>query len=179
MGPVVGGEHEDGVFGDTVFFEAVEEPPDIPIEQGDHRRVGSLGLGPVLVGVDSQARNLHSLIACFVVGVRDGEWQVEEEAPVLVAVNKREGLRCHEVMGVGHLPGRDSRAFRPGGLHDIALDLDLFLVPEEELRVVIVSMALVEVAEPVVETLAVGNAGGAWFTEAPLAYDPGGVALLL
>src|SRR5690606_10549971 len=60
----------------------------------------------------------------------------------------------------------------------IALQRILLLVAPEIIRVVAMGMSLIQVSEPEIEPLAVGNAHGIRFAQAPLADHAGRIARL-
>jgi len=52
---VVAGEHHDGVVGQALRVEGVEDAPDLVVDERDHRVVGGAGLVELLVGVLGEA----------------------------------------------------------------------------------------------------------------------------
>ena len=50
---VVGGENDEGVFGEVEFFEEVENSSGVGLHAGDHGGKAFIGIGTVLVFVDS------------------------------------------------------------------------------------------------------------------------------
>ncbi len=115
-------------------------------------------LRPVAVGVGGGGGN-------FVFGVRDGVGQVEQEGAGFVLADEVEGEVGEEVVRVLAVA-----AVCVGGKREFGL-----VLPEVR-WVVGVGFCLVEVAEPLVEALPVGHAGGAGFAQAPFAGDSGCVA---
>ena len=101
--------------------------------------------------------------------MRDRERHVEEERPILVGLEERQGLGLEEVVRV--LPARSA----PG----VALELDLAAVAVEIARIVVVGVPLAVIAEEVIESLPLGVALRADRAQAPLADAGGGVALVL
>ncbi|MBA7590631.1 hypothetical protein ES708_32758 [subsurface metagenome] len=102
----------------------------------------------------------------FHVGDRKGE--VEEERLIFMVIDEVEGLPDNKVVRVG-----------PALVVEILLQDDFFFVPPEELRVIQMGIALVQVAEPVVKASPVWCAGRLRLAQAPFAHDTGGIARFL
>ena len=101
---VVGGENNEGVFGDAEFFEEVEDSSGVGIHQGDHGGETFFGLGPVFIFVDAPVGDFLAVffdMPGFVVGVGDGPVQVEVEGDVFAALDEGEGFFGDAGVGVG------------------------------------------------------------------------------
>ncbi len=92
MGAIITGEKHKGIIVDVKLFEFCKEFADVTIHPCNHCGVALLRLGPVLVLVDTVVGHLHTFPAGLVVGVRDGEGQVQEEGIVPASLNKGQGL---------------------------------------------------------------------------------------
>src|SRR5438045_3444535 len=84
--------------------------------------------------------------------------QIKKERPTALASNKIERLLCEEVM----------RVCAPR-------EVDSLLITPQVVRVIVVCVILIEVAEPVVESLAIRDARRLPFAESPLAHEAGSV----
>ena len=64
----------------------------------------------------------------------------------------------------------------PDNVIDLICKLVLLFVAPEVLRVIVMCMSLVEIPEPVIKALPVGDAGAVSFTQTPFSDDTGSVA---
>ena len=171
---VVAREEDDGIVLEPEVLQPPEHAADVAVEAGDHRGVVLLDLRPGLGRVRRVAGDLHPVplgAAALVVGVRQGVGQEEEEGPRPVPVEEVEGLAGEEVGRVLDRLGGDRLS-----LLLVPLEAILLLVLPEIFGIIVVGVMLVQVAEPLVEPLAIGDAGRPRLAQAPLADDPGGVA---
>ena len=87
---VVTGEHHQRMFVDAKLLELRKQFADVTIHPRNHRSVAFLRLRPVLVGIRFERGHLHPFLAGFIVGVWDGEGQVQEKGPIFFALNERQ-----------------------------------------------------------------------------------------
>ena len=155
---VVAGHQHQRVVGQAQFGQPGQQPTDLGVGTGDLGGVVALALGPGPVGVRGVRRYL-------VRRVRRGVRKVEEERVLLTALDKVERLLGEQVLRVGDVGGLVLRVEHP------------HVVAPQVRRPVVVRVPLVEVAEEVVEALAVGVAGidAVLRPESPLADVAGGV----
>ncbi len=182
VGPVVAREDHQGVLVEAQLADPRDEPSDVPVQAGDHRRVVLRDLGPVTVGVGRVARNDVVLggVLRVVREVREGVAEIQEERTLPVLLDEGEGLLREEVVGVeGVLAPAVALHLPHVADHDDLLEQRDLLVVPEVVRVVEVGLVLVEVAVPVVEALEERDAPRARVPERPLAHSPGAVARLL
>ena len=175
---VVGGENNEGVFGDAEFCEEVKDSSGVGIHQGDHGGEPFFGLGPVFVFVDAPVGDFLTVlfdVPGFVVGVGDGPVQVEVKGGVLVAFDEGEGFFGDAGVGIGGFFGRD--IFFAAVV--VARKAFLFFVSPEILGVVVVRFALVDPPVEKIDTLFVGMSGFTFATEGPLSDGGGSVAGVL
>ena len=159
VGPVVGGEEHEGVLVDPEFLEQRKKPTHVRIHPGNHRGEPLLRVGPVLVGVDPVTGNLHPIpehASSLVVGVRNRPVNVEEKGILPVSAHEIECSIGHHIVSVGDPLLGDATSGCRVVLHQhIPLECDLLLILPEERRIEVVGRALVEKAEPVIETVVV------------------------
>lgn len=175
---VVGGENDEGVFGEVEFFEEVENSSGVGIHEGDHGGKTFFGIGPVFVLVDSPVGDFLAVLfeaSRFIVRVWDGPVQVEVKGGVLVAFDEGEGFFGDAGVGVGGFFGRD--IFFAAVL--VAGEAFLFFVSPEILGVIVVRFALVDPTVEKIDTLFVGVAGFTFAPEGPLSDGGGSVAGVL
>ena len=179
---VVRREHHQRPVVDSQFAEPSEQRAHVPVHPGDHRRLPLVGVRPVLRLVDAVLRHLRPVAdgpRGFVVGVRDRQGEVEEEGRVLLFLHPGQRLAHDQVVGVLvalRRPTALEAAIAAGRPLDLVPERHLLQTAPEELRVVVVGVDLVEVAEEGVEALGEGMPFHADFAEAPLAEQAGGVA---
>ncbi len=178
MRAVVRGEEHERLPVDAVPPQPLEQSADVAVHTCDHGSFRLLRLGPVPILVDAEVGHLHTRLLGLVVSVRDGVGQVEEEGAILAAVHEGQGLVRQHVMAVIDLPAGHALPVRALVGHDVPQGHSL-LVAEEEGGVVVVRVALVQVAEEGVEALPGRHAGGALVAQAPLADEAGGIPRLL
>jgi hypothetical protein len=166
VGAVVTGENHQGVVVEAQALQAGHQLADILIHAGDHGGETFFGLGPGLIFVRTEVGDFHAVaggLAELIVGVRNGVGQVQEERGPLAAFNEIDGARGQQIV-------------RILTLHAVVFgNIKLALVFPQMVGIKGVGVALIEIAEPFVEALEVGNAGSAGAAESPLAEDAGAV----
>ncbi len=180
MRAVVGGEDHQCRAVESEFGEELEETTDVVIHAGDHGGMAFHGFGPVEVGVGAEIGDFHAEFAGLVVGVGDGEGEVEEERTGGVFADETECIGREEVMAVVLADGSDAGAGGEGVAQDVG-EFDPGFVPPEEGWVMVVGVVLVEIAEEVVEAMSGGQAclGFAHVAQTPLADQAGAIPGLL
>lgn len=161
MGAVIGGEHDEGVFGELEFFQEIKNAADIGIHERDHGGESFFGFGPVPVLVDSPIRDFLSVAlgaSCFVVGVGDGPIQVEVKRLVFATLNEGEGFFGDAGVSVGDFLGRDVFL----AAVDVTGESFFLVIPPEVFGVEIVGFALVNPTVEEVDALFVGVSGFAF-----------------
>jgi hypothetical protein len=135
-----------------MHVEPLEQSPDPGVHPGDHRRGALLGFRPVPIRVHAEVGNLHPFPARLVVRMGDGERKVEEERLVVMRIDPGQRLLHEQVMRIGVLLRRMSGAARVGiGNH--VVEWDPLTVPNQKLRIVVVGVPLIGIAEVAVEPL--------------------------
>jgi len=130
MRAVVAGEYHQRLFVQSQFPDFSQQPADIPIHPGNHGGMAFLRLGPILVRVGFSGGYFHAFRAAFVVGMRNGESQVQEKGIVPAALNERQGLPGQQVVGIlSPLDGK-ARPIETGLGHSIARQGNPLLVSE-------------------------------------------------
>ena len=160
--PVVRAEQYQRVLVQPEPLQQLEEPPDVPVHARNHRRLPLVLRRPVLVRINPEVRHLLPVLEVavrLIVRVRCRQRQVEEERPVLLLLHPLQTLRRDEVVRIFHLLTRVAdpeplrhRIVRAAG-RDLVPQLYLLLPAHQKVRVIIVRVVLVRVAEEVVESL--------------------------
>ena len=185
---VIGGEDDQGIVVDLEILQQFEELAHVVVHHGDHGGEAFLGIRPVLVFVNSVVGNLlaiSSYAARFIVGVRDGPMHMEKEGLIFVFTDELETAIDHFVVGVGNFLARDTSCSAGIITDDISREFDLGLVLPKKGGIEIVSVGLIHVAEPVVESVVVGMSGIVDFlwlanmSESPFSDASGGVSRLI
>jgi hypothetical protein len=138
---VVAGDEDQRVLGDAEGLEAVHDPADHGVESRDLGRVLLVCGGPGLAGVLVGVRDVRG-------GVRKGGGEEQQEGLGRVRVDEVQRSLLHQVGRV-----------RAHGTVRVLRDVDLLAVVPQVRRVVLVSMAVVDVAVELLEASCVGMAG--------------------
>ncbi len=157
------------------------EPADVAVQPRDHRGLALVRVRPGLARVLPVVGHLLAVAGGglrLVVGVGDRDRQVQEEGLRAALVDPAQGRVHDHVVRVLDPGARPARSLLVLLLGDVA-QRHAGLVAEEERGVVVVGVALVEVAEEGVEAHAVRVAGGARLAQAPLAEEGRRVARVL
>ena len=181
MVAVVRAEHDQRVLCELVLIESCHEAADVGVHPGDHRGLALVGVGPFFLGVNPVVRHILPVpgaASALVVGVWNGERQVEEKRLLVIHVQPVQGVLDDEIMRV------IDALFRPAGAAgeficwDVA-ELHAPLVVDEKCRVEIMRVPLVQVAVKGIEPLFGRQPVGALVAESPFAKAAGRVTGLL
>lgn len=115
--------------------------------------LGSDAVGAGQVGLGAIVGHFHARLPRLVVGVWNGQGQIEEESFLLMLVDELQGLGGKQIVRIGDPFGRHARQLgrlAPRGRNDFIGERRLFFVAPEERRVVVVGMTLIEIAKEVV-----------------------------
>ena len=148
-------EEDEGVVVDFKLCQEIDDLADLRVDFRDHRRIDFLVVRPVFIFEHADGWNLVSTV-----GQRPGD--VEVEGAVFAISNEVEGKVEDEVVHVG-----------AGVLSFVIRIYDTLFVAPKVIGIISMGVSLVEVAEPLVESLAVRDAGGVRLTQAPFAGHPG------
>ena len=152
------------------LFKFRHQLADVLVHARDHGGEALFGSGPILVSVGTEIGHLHAVAgrhAEFVIGVRNGVGQVEEERIVLASFDEIDGARSEKIV---RIHARHA---------EIARNIELVLVLPKMVRIKCVRVGLVKITEPFVEALQIRDARTSGAAQSPLAEDTGAVAGLL
>ena len=178
---VVGGEENDRIVGDAEFLQQLQDPADVSVQARNHRRQRRVRLlrpdqavGSVSVHRQSgllkrtAVLRVDFIVGNRVFGVGDGERDVTEERPILVGANELESPLRDDVMRI-----------RAASIAFVVRQRQLPFVVVEVVRIEVMRVGLVQVADELVEALLPGNALGADVPESPFAEATRGVPACL
>src|SRR5262249_7858019 len=163
MRAVIAGEKDQRTAVKTGFDKLFHQAADVAVHAGDHRREVLLEPRPIAVSIGAVVGDFHSIageVAKLIVGVRRRVGQHEEERrPVRLLHEIQTSLR------------EQIRRVLFALIEPIAREEILVLILPEMLRIVIVSMLLIEIAEEGIESAGVRNTSCGRAAKSPFPED--------
>lgn len=162
---VVAAEHHHGVLVESQSREFVQQPAHVTVHSTDHGGLPFVLIAPGLVAVDAVVRNLLAVTSgpsALVVGVGNRQGEVEGKGLISVSLHEVQSFLCDQIVAVVDSLGGIATGVTTGSrshLEDGILQPHLALVAPQKLGIVIVRVALVQIAVEIVETLIQGKAG--------------------
>lgn len=181
MRPVITGKEHNRPPVNIQFFQQPQQASNPLIHPRNHRRIGLLRRRPVLPCILPQIRNLHPLRAGFIIRMRYRQSQIQKKRLLTAPADKLLGLLDKQIMGINRpIHTHSARMSRPPRrMPHFIRQQHLLLIAPQKLRIIIMSMRLIQIPEERIKPLPCRYPCRAGLSKTPFADNSRSIAGLL